>query len=54
MPEIMLLTHSSAGKLEGAIPLTEVTEDTSGISEDLDFGFYEEIGFKDNAGFSYF
>ena len=50
----MALTHSSAGKLEGAIPLTEETGDTSDISEDLDFRFYEEIRFKDNAGFSHF
>ena len=48
------LTRSSAGKLEGAVPLTEVTGETSDISEYLDFGFYEQIWFKDNAGVSPF
>ena len=52
--ETKLLTHSSAGKLEGSVPLTEVTGETSDISEYLDFGFYEKIWFKDNAGVSPF
>ena len=52
--ETTSLTHSSAGKLEGAVPLTEVTGETSDISEYLDFGFYEQIWFKDNAGVSHF
>ena len=52
--ETTSLTHSSSGNLEGALPLTEVTGDTSDISEYLDFGFYEKIWFKDNAGVSPF
>ena len=52
--EIMSLTHSSAGKIEGELPLTEVTGETSDISEYLYFGFYEQIWFKDNAGVSPF
>ena len=43
-----------SGKLEGEVPLTELTRETSDISEYLDFGFYEQIWFKDNAGVSPF
>ena len=52
--EKTLLTHSSAGKLEVAIPLTEVTGETSDIYEYLDFGFISKILFKDNTGESPF
>ena len=52
--ETTSLTHSSAGKLKGVVPLTEVTGDISDISEYLDFGFYEKIWFKDNTGVSPF
>ena len=52
--ETTSLIHSSAWKLEGAVLLTEVTGGTSDISEYLDFGFYERIWFKDNAGVSPF
>ena len=48
--ETMSLTHSSAGSLNGQIPLTQVTGETADISEYLDFGFYDEIWYKDNAG----
>ena len=54
MPETTSLTHSSVGKLEGAVPLTEVTGETSDISEYLDFGFYDKIWLKDNTGVSTF
>ena len=40
--ETTLLTHSSEGKLEGAVPLTQVRE-TSDIYEYLGFGFCEQI-----------
>ena len=52
MSETTSLTHSLTGKLEEAVPLAEVTGETSDISEYLDFGFYEKIWFKDNAGVS--
>ena len=52
--ETMPLTHSSAGKLEGAVPLTEVTGETYYIYEYLDFGFDKKICFRDNAGVSPF
>ena len=50
--ETMSLTHTSAGGLEGCIPITNVTGETADISEYLDFGFYDEIWYKDNAGLS--
>ena len=50
--EIMSLTDTAAGDLHGKIPLTEVTGEAVDISEYLDFGFYDPIWFKDNAGLS--
>ena len=52
--ETTSLTHSSAGKLEGVIPITQVADETVDISEYLDFGFYEQVCFKYNAGVSPF
>ena len=52
--ETMSLTHSSAGSLEGNIPITNVTGETADISEYLDFGFYDQVWYKDNAGLSPF
>ena len=52
--ETMSLTHSSAGSLQGSIPITQVTGETADISEYLDFGFYDQIWYKDNAGTSPF
>ena len=50
--EISSLTHSSAGSLNGQIPITTATGETADISEYLDFGFYDAVWFKDNAGLS--
>ena len=51
--EINSLTHTTAGgKLEGHIPIAQVTGETPDISEYLDFGFYDRVWFKDNAGLS--
>ena len=52
--EIMSVTHSAAGDIGGCIPLTYVTGESIDISEYLDFGFYDEVWFKDNAGLSPF
>jgi hypothetical protein len=54
--EISSLTHSTAGTrgLDGHIPLAQVTGDSPDISEYLDFGFYDAVWFKDNAGSSPF
>ena len=40
---IMSLTHTSAGDINGCIPLTQVTGETPDISEFLDFGFYNYV-----------
>ena len=52
--ETMALTYTTAGSLRGQVPLTNVTGETADISEYLDFGFYDEIWYKDNAGASKF
>ena len=44
--ETTSLNHSSAGKLGGAVPLTEVTGEKYDISKYLDFGIYEQIWFN--------
>ena len=46
----MSLTHTSAGDLNGCIPLSRVTGETLDISEFLDYGFYDYVWYKDNAG----
>ena len=48
----MSLTHSTAATMDGCIPITEVTGETQDISKYLDFGFYDKVWFKDNAGLS--
>ena len=50
--EIMSLTHTTAGHINGVVPLTHVTGETADISEYLDFGFYDQVWYKDNAGAS--
>ena len=51
--EISSMTFSTAGCLtNGNIPITEVTGETVDISEYLDFGFYDPVWYKDNAGLS--
>ena len=50
--EISSMTHTAAGGLNGCIPITQVTGETYDISEYLDFGFYDEVWYKDNAGLS--
>ena len=50
--ETMSLTNTTAGGLDGCIPITQVTGDTADISEYLDFGFYDQVWYKDNAGAS--
>ena len=50
--ETSSLTHTTAGVLGGTIPLQEVSGETPDISEYLDFGLYDEVWYKDNAGAS--
>ena len=47
--EIMSMTYTSAGGLND-IPMSSVTGDTIDISEYLDFGFYDQVWYIDNAG----
>ena len=48
--EFMSLTHSTAGSINGVIPLEQVTGETPDISEYLDFGFYDKVWYKENSG----
>ena len=49
--ETSSMTYTTAGCLsEGTIPITDVTGETKDISEYLDFGFYDPVWYKDNAG----
>jgi hypothetical protein len=48
--EIMSLTANSSFALEGRTPVEQVTGETPDISEYLDFGFYDWVWYKDNAG----
>ena len=47
---IMSLTYTSAGDLNGNIPLSKVTGEMLDRSEFLDFGFYDYVWYKDNSG----
>ena len=44
------MTITSDGGIEKFIPLTQVTGDMVDISEYLDFGFYDRVWYKENAG----
>jgi hypothetical protein len=48
--EIMSLTSNSTFNLDGRTPMEQITGETPDISEYLDFGFYDWIWYKDNAG----
>ena len=48
--EIMPMTHTTVGGLDGSIPITRVTGETTDISEYLDFGYYDKVWYRDNAG----
>jgi hypothetical protein len=48
--QVMQRTSTEAGGLRGVCPLQEVTGETVDISEYLDFGFYDHVSYKENAG----
>jgi hypothetical protein len=48
--QVMQRTSTQAGGLRGACPLEDVTGETVDISEYLDFGFYDHVSYKENAG----
>jgi hypothetical protein len=47
---LMRLTTSYVGRLQWRTPLEAITGETPDISEYLDFGFYDLMWFKENAG----
>ena len=48
--KIMQLTASTAGRLQGRTPLEALTGETPDISEYLDFGWYDRVWYKEDAG----
>ena len=50
MEKIMQLTASTAGKLQGRTTLELLTGETPNISEYLDFGWYNRVWYKEDAG----
>ena len=48
--KVMQMESTQAGGLRGACPLQYVTGDTPKISEYLNFGFYDHVSYKENAG----
>ncbi len=48
--QVMQQTSTQAGGLRGQCPLQAVTGETIDISEYLDFGFYDHVSWKENAG----
>ena len=48
--EIMQRTYLRSHRIDGAVPLQAVTGETPDISEYLDFGFYDRVWYRDNAG----
>ena len=48
--QVMQRTSTQAGGLRGVCPLESITGETVDISEYLDFGFYDHVSYKENAG----
>ena len=48
----MSRTHTRAQRINGGIPLEKVTGETIDISNYLDFGLYDHVVYRDNAGLS--
>ena len=48
--DIQVRTSNSARDLDGKCPLERVTRETVDISEYLDFGFYDWVWYRENAG----
>ena len=46
----MPITASFAADLQGRAPLEALTGETPDISQCLDFGFYDRVWFKEDAG----
>jgi hypothetical protein len=50
--EVMSRTHTRTQRINGGIPLQNVTGETVDISNYLDFGFYDYVVYRDNAALS--
>ena len=50
--ELMSMTHYSENSVNSGIPLKNMTGENVDISEYIDSGFYDKVGFKDNSGLS--
>jgi hypothetical protein len=48
----MSRTHTKSHRIDGGIPLQKVTGETVDISSYVDFGFYDHVIYRDNAGLS--
>jgi hypothetical protein len=48
--ETMSRTHLRAHRIDGGVPLQGIIGDTVDISNYLEFGFYDRVWFRDNAG----
>jgi hypothetical protein len=48
--ETMSRTHLRAHHIDGGVPLQGIIGDTVDISNYLEFGFYDRVWFRDNAG----
>jgi hypothetical protein len=48
----MSWTHTRSNRIDGGIPLQKVTGESVDISNYLDFGFYDHVIYRDNAGLS--
>jgi hypothetical protein len=48
--ETMSRTYLRSQRIDGGVPLTKVTGETVDISPYLEFGFYDRVWFRDNAG----
>jgi hypothetical protein len=48
--ETMQRTHLRAKRVDGGVPLQKIVGDTVDISNYLEFGFYDRVWYRDNAG----
>ena len=48
--ETMQRTHLRANRVDGGVPIQRITGETVDISNYLEFGFYDRVWYRDNAG----
>jgi hypothetical protein len=48
--EVLRMTHVRSHRVDGGVPLEDVTGETVNISEYLDFGIYDRVWYHKNAG----